>query len=110
MGRIDSANGWDDEQSPLPSGYMLSVKPSGEWALSSVSFHKPMTTLAAGSLVLDRTQWHRLKLEFHGSRITAALDGQQIAAVEDATHAHGMFALGTLWDRVQFDELRVSGP
>src|ERR1700722_14692358 len=91
MGRIDSANDWEDEgQSPLPSGYLLSMKPDGEWELSSVSFHKPAALLASGSAAIDGAQWHRLKLEFRGSGIVASLDGKQIASVEDSAHARGM--------------------
>jgi hypothetical protein len=111
MGRIDSANDWEDEgQSPLPSGYLLSMKSGGEWELSSVSFHHPTAMLASGSAAIDRAQWHRLKLEFRGSRIVASLDARQIATVEDSAHARGMIALGTQWDRVQFDDLQISGP
>jgi Glycosyl hydrolase family 59 len=111
MGRIDSADDWEDDgQSPLPSGYLLSLKPGGEWELSSVSFHHPVATLASGLAAIDRAQWHRLKLDFRGSRIVASLDGNQIAAVNDSAHARGMIALGTEWDRVQFGALKVSGP
>ena len=110
MGRIDSANDWEDDgQSPLPSGYLLSMTSGGEWELTSIAFHHPVTTLASGSAVIDGAQWHRLQLEFRSSRIVASVDGQQLATVEDSTHARGMIALGTQWDRVQFDDLRVSG-
>ena len=111
MGRIDSADDWEDEgQSPLPSGYLLSMKPGGEWELSSVSFHKPAAMLASGSAAIDRAQWHRLQLEFRGSGIVASLDGKRIAGVDDSAHARGMIALATQWDRAQFDTLQVSGP
>jgi hypothetical protein len=111
MGRIDSADDWEDDgKSPLPSGYLLTARPGGEWELSSVSFHHPVATLASGSAALDRRQWHRLKLEFHGRRIVASLDGRLIASVEDPAHAHGMIALGTEWGRIQFDDLQVSQP
>jgi hypothetical protein len=111
MGRIDSANDWEDDgKSPLPSGYLLSMKPGGQWELSSIAFHNPVATLASGSAAIDRAQWHRLKLEFRGPRIVASLDGNQIATVEDSAHARGMIALGTEWDRAQFDTLQVSGP
>ena len=110
MGRIDSANDWEDDgQSPLPSGYSLSMKSTGEWELSSISFHHPSALLASGKAAIDRAQWHRLQLEFRGSRILASVDGRQIAGVEDSAHARGMIALGTEWDRVQFDNLQVSG-
>jgi hypothetical protein len=110
MGRIDSANDWEDNgKSPLPSGYLLSLRPGGEWELSSVSFHNPVVTLASGSAAIDRLQWHRLKLDFHGRLLVASLDGRQIASVEDPAHAHGMIALGTEWGRIQFDDLQVRG-
>jgi len=111
MGRIDSANDWEDNgKSPLPSGYLLSLRPGGEWELSSVSFHNPVATLASGSAAIDRQQWHRLKLEFHSRLIVASLDGRQIASVEDPAHARGMIALGTEWGRIQFDDLQVTEP
>jgi len=110
MGRIDSANDWEDDgQSPLPSGYLFSMKSTGEWELSSISFHHPSALLASGKAAIDRAQWHRLQLEFHGSRILASVDGLQIAGVDNSAHARGMIALGTEWDRVQFDNLQVSG-
>jgi hypothetical protein len=111
MGRIDSADDWEDDgKSPLPSGYLLSMKPGGEWELSSVAFHNPAAMLASGSAAIDSAQWHRLKLEFRGRLIVASLDAKQIASVEDPAHARGMIALGTQWDRIQFDDLQVSGP
>ena len=64
-------------------------------------------TLAAGSTPLDRNQWHRLDLSFHGTQITAAIDGRPLSTIENTVHAHGMFALGTEWDHVQFDNLRI---
>jgi hypothetical protein len=42
------------------------------------------------------------------SYITALLDDTQLAAVHDSTHTHGMFALGTEWDHIQFDNLKVT--
>jgi hypothetical protein len=110
MGRIDSADDWEDDgQSPLPSGYLLSMTPGGEWELSSIAFHHPAAVLASGSAAIDRARWHRLQLTFRGRRIAASLDGREIAGVEDSAHTRGMIALGTEWDRVQFDDLRVSG-
>jgi hypothetical protein len=51
-----------------------------------------------------------LELSFRGTRIAASLDGRQFASVDDPAHAHGMIALGTEWNRIQFDNLRVTGP
>jgi hypothetical protein len=70
--------------------------------------NKPPVTLASGTARIERGQWHRMELRFAGRRITATLDGAPLATVEDATHSYGMFALGTEWDRIQFDNLRVT--
>jgi O-glycosyl hydrolase len=107
MGRIDSSDVFRDGRARWPSGYVLRVKPGGGWELLSAEYRKPTVTLASGSVKLDGGEWHRLELRFHGEKIEALLDGAAIAAVEDTSHTHGMFALGTVWNRVQFDNLRV---
>jgi len=108
MGRIDSADIFQDDKTLLPSGYVLSVKPDGHWELLSAEFKKPTVTLEAGSTTIDRGQWHHLELRFQGNRIEGFLDGMTLTSVNDSTHSHGMFALGTKWDHVQFDNLSVT--
>jgi hypothetical protein len=108
MGRIDSADVFKDYQAHWPSGYVLRLKPDGAWELLSAEFKKPVVTLASGSVALDRGRWHRLGLRFHGGQIMAALDGSVLVTVENSVHTHGMFALGTGWDRIQFDNLVVA--
>ena len=108
MGRIDSANVFQDGHAHWPSGYVLRLKPDGAWELLSAQYKKPTETLASGTASIDRGQWHRVELRFQGSHVVAFLDGTQLASVEDATHTHGMFALGTEWNRTQFDNLRVA--
>lgn len=107
MGRVDSADVFQDDKALLPSGYVLSVKPDGNWELLSADFKKPTVTLASGSATIDRGQWHHLELRFRSNRIEAFLDGMALTSVNDSTHLHGMFALGTKWDHVQFDNLSV---
>ena len=107
MGRIDSSDVFKDEKLRLPSGYGLRVKPDGGWEILSFQYEKPTVTMAAGSTAIDRNQWHRLELSFHGKRIAASLDGKSLATVENSAHSHGMFALGTGWDHIQFDNMRV---
>ncbi|MGD0521812.1 MAG: hypothetical protein ABSA48_11205 [Terracidiphilus sp.] len=108
MGRIDSADVFKDDKARWPSGYVLRLKLDGAWELLTAEFKKPVVTLASGSAAFDRSQWHRLELRFHGGQIVAALDGTPLAAVENSAHTHGMFALGTEWDRIQFDNLGVT--
>ena len=107
IGRIDSADVFKDYKARWPSGYVLRLTPDGTWELLTAEFKKPVITLASGSVAIDRSQWHRLELRFHGRQIAAVLDGTQLANVENSTHTHGMIALGTEWDRVQFDNLMV---
>jgi hypothetical protein len=108
MGRIDSANVFLDEKALLPSGYILRVNPDGGWEILSVEYKKPAVTLASGSTAIDRNQWHRLELSFHGKLIEAALDSKTFATVSSTDHTHGMIALGTEWDHIQFDNLSVA--
>jgi hypothetical protein len=108
MGRIDSADVFQDGNARWPSGYILRIKPDGGWELLSAEFKKPVVTLASGSVALDHGQWHHLELRFRGKQIEALLDGALLTSVENASHAHGMFALGTEWDRIQFDHLRIT--
>ncbi len=108
MGRIDSADVFKDPQARWPGGYVLRLKPDGAWELLSTGFKTPVVTLASGSVALDSGKWHRLELRFHGGQIVAVLDGAALATVENSVHTHGMFALGTEWDRIQFDNLAVT--
>ena len=108
MGRVDSANVFEDGKARLPGGYVLRLEPGGAWELLSVEFKKPTVTLASGTARVDSNQWHHLELSFHSTNIVASLDSVHLATVESSAHTHGMFALGSEWDHVQFDNLRVS--
>ena len=51
-------------------------------------------------------RWHRLKMAFRGSTLSVSIDGKAVVnSYTDSgkTHAHGMVALGTEWNKVQFD-------
>jgi hypothetical protein len=108
MGRIDSGDVFQDGKVTYPSGYTLSVQTDGAWTLVSAAYKKPAVTLASGTVPSMPDKWHHFALTFQGSRITATLDGKQLANVTDNSHSHGMFALGTGWNRAQFDNLAVT--
>ncbi len=108
MGRIDSADVFQDDKALLPSGYVLSVAPDGRWELLTAAFKRPVITLASGTATLDASQWNHIELHFRGTRIEAILNGKGLTSVKDSTHTHGMFALGTKWKHVQFDDLSVT--
>jgi hypothetical protein len=108
MGRIDSADLFQDGSARWPSGYTLRLKPNGDWELLSTAFKKPVAALASGSVKIDQAQWHHLGLRFHDRQIQATLDGANLVTIEDSAHSHGMFAIGTEWDKIQFDNLVVA--
>jgi hypothetical protein len=107
MGRIDSADVFQDGNAHWPSGYVFSVAPDGSWKLFSAEFKRPVAMLGSGSTQLDRAQWHHLELRFQGRHVEACVDGHALVSVEDSAHHHGMFALGTEWGDAQFDNLAV---
>ena len=107
MGRIDSADVFKEEKARWPSGYLLRVNLDGTWELLSAEFKKPVVTLGSGSTALDSRQWHRLELTFRGQQIRASIDGKPLSTIDNTAHTHGMVALGTEWDHVQFDNLSV---
>ncbi len=108
MGRIDSADAFEDGNARWPSGYILRLQPDGTWELLSTEYKKPTVSLAAGMAIIKPGQWHLLELHFKGTQITAILEGTTLATVQNSTHTHGMFALGSECDHVQFDNLRVT--
>lgn len=108
MGRIDSADVFQNGKALYPSGYVLRVQSNGDWTLLSCAYKKPAITLASGKRTFDAERWHHFRLSFTGQRITAAMDSKQLADVENNDHSAGMFAVGTGWNRVQFDNLAVT--
>jgi len=108
MGRIDSADVFKDGKALWPSGYVLSLKPDGHWALLSAAYKTPTREIASGQEPALAGKWHHAELAFQGTRISAVLDGKVLAEKSDASHRSGMFALGSGWNRAQFDNLIVS--
>jgi hypothetical protein len=108
MGRIDSADTFVEEKARGPSGYVLSLQSDGAWRLAAEAFNKSDIVLAQGVVAVRPLSWHHLELNFAGRTIVAALDGHRLAEAQDAAHTHGMVALGSSWDRVSFDNLRVA--
>ncbi len=108
IARIDSADVFKNKKAEFPSGYILRFQSAGHWELLTASYRSPTHVLGSGSIPMKPASWHRLSLRMHGSSITASCDGTVLTTVLDGTHTHGMFALGSGWSKVQFDNLRVS--
>jgi hypothetical protein len=108
MGRIDSADVFKDGKAPWPSGYVLRIEPGGKWALSTSAYKTATRELASGVVALPAGRWHHAELAFKGNQISASLNGKKLADTTDASHTRGMFALGTGWNRAQFDNLSIT--
>jgi hypothetical protein len=107
LGRIDSADVFADHHAELPSAYVFRVTSGGQWTLLSTKYKEPARTLAQGTFAGTANGWMRLSMAFHGDRISVSLDGKELASVRDKAHTHGMFGLGTGWNRAQFDNVSV---
>jgi hypothetical protein len=107
IGRIDSADVFQDGNARWPSAYVFQIRRDGEWALLNSRFKHAPQTLASGATEVPAADWHTLQLAFKGPKITASLDGKQLVTVEDPSHTAGMIAVGTDWGTAQFDNLSV---
>jgi hypothetical protein len=108
MGRIDSSDVFKDDKALCPSGYVLSIEPGGKWRLSTSAYKSATRELASGSVKLAAGKWHHAELAFKANQVTVSLDGKTLANTTDTSHPRGMFAVGTGWNRAQFDNLSVT--
>ena len=107
VGRIDSADVFQDGKARWVSGYLLSVQQDGTWELDSTKFKTPTNKLASGKVPVQLKTWHKLALAFKGTAIRASIDGALVANVTDTSHAKGMAGIGTAWNTAQFDNLSI---
>lgn len=106
FGRVDSADVFANGKALYPSGYGVVLKSGGEWTLISTSYSRPDITLASGEVPQAAPNtWHHLEMSFQGGAVRLMIDGAVAAKVSDSSHSHGMFAIGSNWTRVQFDNL-----
>jgi Glycosyl hydrolase family 59/Domain of Unknown Function (DUF1080) len=107
IGRIDSADVFQDQKARYPSGYVLRVEADGRWMLLATAYKKSEKQLASGQMALDTSRWHSMELDFQGSTVHASIDGRTVANLQDQTHTHGMIGIGSGWDHTAFDNLEV---
>lgn len=108
MGRIDNADVFKDGKALWPAGYVFSLEPGGKWTLSTTAYKTATRELASGTVPMLAGRWHHGELAFKANQVSVTLDGKSLAAVTDASHPHGMFAVGTGWNRAQFDNLSIT--
>ncbi len=107
VGRMDSADWFQDGKARWASGYVLSVRQDGSWELNSSKFKSPTVKLASGKVPFQLKTWHHLALTFKGTSIRATVDGAPVANVKDGTHSKGMAGIGTGWNTAQFDNFAL---
>ncbi len=107
IGRIDSADVFQDGNMLWPSAYVLRLGKNGAWTLLSAKYKTSPQILASGTIALDSGKWHNLQLQFRGNQIQASLDDRLLVSVQDVSHKHGMIGIGTDWGKAQFDNLSV---
>lgn len=84
-------------------GYSLVFNHNGVWHLRIGE-----QVLAKGLSRLRAREWHTLELTFVGQRVTAFIDGRQVAEVTDNSSTHGSVGLMCNWPSVQFDNLEIA--
>ncbi|HUD99727.1 MAG TPA: LamG-like jellyroll fold domain-containing protein [Bryobacteraceae bacterium] len=110
VGRIDSADFFQDGKALWPSGYVLTVRGNGHWELLGTKFKADTKKLASGTGSFPAGTWHHLAMTFRGSTISASLDGKSLAQLSDTTHVNGMAGFGTGWNLASFDNFSITAP
>lgn len=108
IGRIDSADVFQNGKARFPSGYIFTINALGQWKLLSCIYKKPDRILTQNTVSFKPAAWHHLQLHFSGKQIAASVDGRSVAHIEDTDHSHGMFGIGTGWNRAQFANLAIN--
>jgi O-glycosyl hydrolase len=108
MGRIESADVFQESSALNPAGYVFAVSADGNWQVSSTAFKKTDKVLASGNVGDLSNSWHHLRLAFRESRISADLDDKHLADLQDTDHTAGMIAIGSSWSKVAFSKLSVA--
>lgn len=84
-----------------PDAYTLILESSGLWSLKVAD-----KILAKGFINLSN-DWHNLKLEMKGDIIKAHINHKEVAAVSDSTFSRGMISIGSSFNFIDFDNIKV---
>lgn len=94
MGRISAAGNFN---SGFPTGYYLRLAENGSCALFAVGDPKGKSDgeqLAASPAAnLAGHQWHNVKLQFSGNRLSGLVDGIRVLSITNNLYTHGMAGL-----------------
>jgi hypothetical protein len=91
------------------NAYFFRVSDTGAWSIVRSGTSRS-STLASGTTKAPRTgTWHTLALSFHGSTITASLDGTVVRSITDTSYRAGQVGIATSQTvTAQFDNLAVT--
>jgi galactosylceramidase len=115
MGRVNNVG---DGYGCVPKGYYLRLAADGSCALVTISGRavkvelgdkehqarlraagnsgeKGGNQMAIGTANITGNQWHNVKLQFSGDRITGLVDGAQVLSMTNNLYSHGMAGLIT---------------
>ena len=84
--------------------YQFRLYETGHWELRA---DIKDALLAAGEVASTKNTWRHLALEFKGDKLSASIDGKQVATVLDTRHGAGLTGIGTQWNAVSFDNFSV---
>jgi hypothetical protein len=101
----------------VPDGYSLTLDNDGEWQVSNAQNSPAISTntqnssrvarISAGYVAGGKPKtWHHLKMAFRGAALSVWIDGTPLInnyVRQNYTHPYGMVALGTGWNKAQFD-------
>jgi Galactocerebrosidase, C-terminal lectin domain len=92
------------------NAYFFRVSDTGAWSIIKSGTNARLTTLASGSVkALGTNKWHTLALAFHGSTITASVDGTAVRSVTDGGYSAGQVGIATSQTiNAQFDSLAIT--
>jgi hypothetical protein len=86
------------------TGYGIEVDHSGNWTLRAGE-----KTLVSGKAAAGSGAWRHLSLSMKGEQLSASLDSNRLAMVNDGSVKSGLVALGTGWNRALFGNLNIEG-
>ncbi len=84
-------------------GWHLTLAHDGQWQLHWQDQERAKGALAS----FDASKWHQLRLEAHGTRIRALINGTQVAETTSDSPSKGMAYLASSYHRNLFDGIRV---
>ena len=93
---------WKCFLTPHPIGYNLLLFNDGKWELTTAS-----KSLVSGIAKVEKGKWINLSLSCTADRITALIDGKQVATVTDNTYSNGLIGIGSTYSPVMFDNLTI---